>query len=199
VKPTRVTASLPAFMMVFPGDVVWSMWLAISANELTPATRFWPCRVRATGVSQWRVTQRAAISRAETESSTTGTKFDIAATDQIRPIATTPAIIHASMRIPSTSLSLSIGGSLLARCEVVHRCAKLFGSKAEERTCNRDPASQGDSPAGSRHLRITNRVRPSSFPRGVGTILHPTRRLVGPISDSALPSRCLWRARWRIE
>src|SRR5215831_3869952 len=25
-------------MMVFPGDAVWSMWLAISANKLTPAT-----------------------------------------------------------------------------------------------------------------------------------------------------------------
>jgi hypothetical protein len=36
---------------------------------------------------------------AESES-TTGTKFDIAATDQIRPIATTPAIIHASICIP---------------------------------------------------------------------------------------------------
>ena len=35
--------------------------------------------------------------------STTGTKFDIAATDQIRPIATTTAIIHASICIPSTS------------------------------------------------------------------------------------------------
>jgi hypothetical protein len=41
---------------------------------------------------------------AETESSTTGTKFDIAATDQIRPIATTAAIIHASICIPSTLL-----------------------------------------------------------------------------------------------
>jgi hypothetical protein len=41
-------------------------------------------------------------SGAEPES-TTGTKFDIAATDQIRPIATTTAIIHASICIPSTS------------------------------------------------------------------------------------------------
>ena len=39
---------------------------------------------------------------AESEPST-GSKFDIAATDQIRPIATTTAIIHASMCIPSTS------------------------------------------------------------------------------------------------
>jgi hypothetical protein len=37
------------------------------------------------------------------ETSTTGTKFDIAATDQIRPIATTTAIIHASIGVPSTS------------------------------------------------------------------------------------------------
>jgi hypothetical protein len=40
---------------------------------------------------------------AESEPSTTGIKFDIAATDQIRPIATTTAIIHASICIPSTS------------------------------------------------------------------------------------------------
>src|SRR5215470_10176729 len=39
----------------------------------------------------------------ESESATTGTKFDIAATDHIRPIATTTAIIHASICIPSAS------------------------------------------------------------------------------------------------
>ena len=39
----------------------------------------------------------------ESESATTGTKFDIAATDQIRPIATTMPIIHASIGIPFTS------------------------------------------------------------------------------------------------
>jgi hypothetical protein len=42
---------------------------------------------------------------AESEPST-GTKLDIAATDQIRPIATTtavPAAIHARICIPSTS------------------------------------------------------------------------------------------------
>jgi hypothetical protein len=39
---------------------------------------------------------------AESEPST-GTKFDIAANDQIRPIATTTATIHASICIPSTS------------------------------------------------------------------------------------------------
>jgi hypothetical protein len=39
--------------------------------------------------------------------STTGTKFDIAATDQIRPIATTTAIIHASILHP-----LYVGSSL---------------------------------------------------------------------------------------
>jgi hypothetical protein len=33
----------------------------------------------------------------------TGTKFDIAANDQIKPIATTTATIHASICIPSTS------------------------------------------------------------------------------------------------
>jgi hypothetical protein len=42
---------------------------------------------------------------AETEPSTTGTKLDIAATDHIRPIATTTAIptIPARICIPSTS------------------------------------------------------------------------------------------------
>ena len=39
----------------------------------------------------------------ESESATTGAKFDIAATDQIRPIATTMPIIHASIGIPFTS------------------------------------------------------------------------------------------------
>jgi len=42
---------------------------------------------------------------AETEPSTTGTKLDIAATDHIRPIATTTAspTIHARIRTPSVS------------------------------------------------------------------------------------------------
>ena len=39
---------------------------------------------------------------AEIEPST-GSKFDITATDQIRPIATTTAIIHATICTPSTS------------------------------------------------------------------------------------------------
>jgi len=66
---------------------------------------------------------------AESESATTGTKFDIAATDQIRPIVTTTAIpiaaILASICIRSTpALSLPIGGP--SRCEVVHRCPKFL-------------------------------------------------------------------------
>jgi hypothetical protein len=67
---------------------------------------------------------------AESEPST-GTKLDIAATDQIRPIATTAAIpiIHARICIPLyVALSLPIGVAYLfaARCEAVHRCAKFF-------------------------------------------------------------------------
>ena len=49
---------------------------------------------------------------------TTGTKFDIAATDQIRPIVTTTAIIpaiHARTCIPSTSCLPPIRGSQLFR------------------------------------------------------------------------------------
>src|SRR5262245_12883229 len=42
------------------------------------------------------------------ESDATGTKLDIAATDHIRPIATTTPIVHASICIPSTSRSASI-------------------------------------------------------------------------------------------
>jgi hypothetical protein len=41
--------------------------------------------------------------------STMGTKFDIAATDQIRPIASTTAMIHASILLPLyAALSLPI-------------------------------------------------------------------------------------------
>src|SRR5262249_30751893 len=61
----------------------------------------------------------------ESESATTGTKFDIAATDQIRPIATTMPIIHASIGIPLyVALSLPIG--LPSRREVAHRCPNFF-------------------------------------------------------------------------
>ena len=63
--------------------------------------------------------------------------MDIAATDQIRPIATTTAIpiIHARICIPLyVALSLAIGFAYFSQpqCEVVHRCAKFFEAKAEE-------------------------------------------------------------------
>jgi len=51
---------------------------------------------------------------AESEPST-GTKFDIAATDQIRPIATTTPIIHASICIPSRRVELADSGSHIFR------------------------------------------------------------------------------------
>jgi hypothetical protein len=61
----------------------------------------------------------------------TGIKLDIAATVQIRPIATTTAIpIHARICIPSyVALSLPIEGSHIfspPQCEAVHRFAKFF-------------------------------------------------------------------------
>jgi hypothetical protein len=55
---------------------------------------------------------------AETELSTTGTKLDIAATDHIRPIATTTAIptIHARILHPLfVALSLPIGVRIFFR------------------------------------------------------------------------------------
>jgi hypothetical protein len=53
---------------------------------------------------------------AESEPST-GTKLDIAATDQIRPVATTTAIpIHARILYPLyVALSLPIGGCIFFR------------------------------------------------------------------------------------
>jgi hypothetical protein len=70
---------------------------------------------------------------AESEPST-GTKLDIAATDQIRPSATTIPTINARICIP-LALSFADNGSHIfssPRCEVVHRCAKFFETKDEE-------------------------------------------------------------------
>jgi hypothetical protein len=56
-------------------------------------------------ISQWRVYSGADDIAAEAGPSTTGTKLDIAATDHIRPIATTTAIptMHARICTPSMS------------------------------------------------------------------------------------------------
>ena len=58
----------------------------------------------------------------------TGTKFDIAANDQIRPIATTTAIIHASICISSRRVELADRGAYFfaRRYEVVHRRLKFL-------------------------------------------------------------------------
>jgi len=73
----------------------------------------------------------------------TGTKLDIAANDQARPIATTTAIptIHARICIPLRGVELADSGLHFfspPRCEVVHGCAKFFEARAEEgkRNCN---------------------------------------------------------------
>jgi hypothetical protein len=61
------------------------------------------------------------------ESETTGTKLDIAANDHIRPIATTTAIIHANICIPSRRVELAdrrFPYFCAALCEVVHRYPK---------------------------------------------------------------------------
>ena len=73
----------------------------------------------------------------------TGTKLDIAANDQIRPIATTTAIatIHARICIPSTRVELADRASHIfspPQCEVVHKCAKFFETRAEEGKRNGD-------------------------------------------------------------
>jgi hypothetical protein len=73
----------------------------------------------------------------------TGTKLDITATDQIRPIATTTAIptIHPRICIPSTRVELADRDSHIfspPQCEVVHKCAKFFVAGAEEGKRNGD-------------------------------------------------------------
>ena len=70
---------------------------------------------------------------AESEPST-GSKFDIAATDQIRPIATTTAIIHASICTPLRRVELAEGSHIFSppQCELVHRCPKFLHQRAEE-------------------------------------------------------------------
>jgi hypothetical protein len=60
----------------------------------------------------------------------TGTKLDITATDQIRPIATTTAIpiIHTRIRIPICRVELADRARIfsLSEYEVAHQCAKIF-------------------------------------------------------------------------
>jgi hypothetical protein len=99
-----------------------------------------------------------------------GNKFDIAATDQIRPIATTTAIIHASICIPlCVALSLPIGGShifLLRQCEVVHRSRKFLDQRPRKRRCSlravdaKGPPRLSDliSPAASRGAPAPRRI-----------------------------------------
>jgi hypothetical protein len=84
-------------------------------------------------VSQWRVYSAGRDTAAKvTSEPTRGTKLDITATDQMRPIAATTAIPSVNARILHplhVALSLPIGGLayfLPPRCEVVHRCAKFF-------------------------------------------------------------------------
>jgi hypothetical protein len=63
-----------------------------------------------------------------------GTKLDITATDQIRPIATTTAIptIHAGICIPLCRVELADRGSHIfspSQCEVVHQWPQLRRSR----------------------------------------------------------------------
>jgi hypothetical protein len=109
--PPRGTHSVQGHQCA-PGRAAWSLPFLLGPSAH-------PC-------SQWQVTQRAATSRAECgpPAETTGTKSDIAATDQIRPIATTPVIIHASICIPSDELAERGAYFLAPECEVVHRSPK---------------------------------------------------------------------------
>jgi hypothetical protein len=75
--------------------------------------------------AQWRVYSADGDIAAETELSTTGTKLDIAATDQAKPIATTTpiTIMHARICIPS---AWGFAYFFAPQCEIVHKWAKFF-------------------------------------------------------------------------